>query len=387
MKRLPGGKKTILIAVGLVFLLLLGYRLFLYCPAVPVMVVKPTEVQGQVKGPGTVQSKVPVTVSTKITGIIEKLYADQGDRVSKGQLLAELDAVELKAKTASAQAARHRSQRELKRAQADVGKAQANLALAQSNYRRDLEVFKLGYISEAAMDITRAQLRLAESEQAAALAQVSAQAAAAAQAESEVKASEALLSYTRISAPMDGLITARQAEVGSTVSPGVRIFQMVDLDTIWIAAWIDASQIAPLQEGQKAAIRLRSGRHYQGQVARLNREADTVTRELQVDVRLDTLPDPLVIGEEAEVIIATGRQQALAVPLTAIVSRRERTGVMLVEQGRLTFRPVTVGLNDGQKIAVSEGLKEGDLVVAQPVNLPPSSRVKAVVKTPEGKGN
>ena len=105
---------------------------------------------------------------------------------------------------------------------------------------------------------------------------------------------------------MDGLITVRKAEVGTTVPPGSPIFQMVDLDQIWVAAWIDLSQIAQIREGQKAAIRLRSGRQYQGQVVRLNAEADTVTRELEVDVKFDQLPEPLVVGEEAEVIIATG---------------------------------------------------------------------------------
>ena len=69
--------------------------------------VKKVEVQGQVHGPGTVQSKVPVTVSAKITGILEKLYADQGDRVQKGQLLAELDAKELRAREMASRAARN----------------------------------------------------------------------------------------------------------------------------------------------------------------------------------------------------------------------------------------------------------------------------------------
>ena len=383
--RLPGGKTLIPAAVGLIILLLLGYRLFWYRPSVPVIAVKPAEVQGQVKGPGTVQSKIPVAVSTKITGIVEKLYADQGDRVQKGQLLVELDAAELKAKKAASQASRHRAQRELGRAQADAAKAQANLELAQSNYRRDLEVFQPGYISEAAMDTTIAALRLAQSELAAAQAQVAAQASQAEQAESEVKASEALLSYTRIPAPMDGLITVRQAEVGTTVSPGAPIFQMVDLDNIWVAAWIDASQIAQLKAGQKADIRLRSGRRYQGQVARLNREADPVTRELEVDVAFNTLPEPLIIEEEAEVTILTGEQKALAVPLAAVVKHRDQTGVMVVDQGRLAFRPVTLGLNDGKRTAVLEGLKEEDLVVAQPVTLKPGARVKPVVKSPENR--
>lgn len=383
MKSLPGGKKTIAAAAGLVIVLGLGYWLLFYKPSVPVIEVKPRQVQGQVKGPGTVQSRVPVTVSTKITGIVEKLYADQGDRVTKGQLLAELDAQELKARLAAARAARHRAERELGRTQADAAKAQANLTLAQSNYRRDLEVFKPGYISEAAMDTTRAQLRLAESEQAAAQAQVAAQAAQMAQAESEVKASEANLAYTRIFAPMDGLITVRKAEVGDTVSPGAPIFQMVDLDTVWVAAWIDASQIAQLREGQKADIRLRSGRRYQGRVARLNKEADTVTRELEVNVDFDQNPEPLVIGEEAEVTIFTGVHKALSAPLGAIVHQNDHTGVMVVDQGRLAFRPVSLGVHDDRRTAVVEGLKDGDLVVAQPVTLKAGTRVKPVVKNPE----
>ncbi len=143
-------------------------------------------------------------------------------------------------------------------------KAQANLGLAQSNYQRDLEVFKPGYISQAAFDTTKAQLKVAESEVPAFQATVTALQAAVKQAESETHAAEALHNYTRILAPMDGLITSRKAEVGTTVSPGTPIFQMVDLDTVWVAAWIDLSQIAQLKEGQKAAIRLRSGQAIPG---------------------------------------------------------------------------------------------------------------------------
>ena len=304
--KMPRGKKAVGLAVGMVIIDLLGYRLIWYGPPVPVIAVKQVEIHGRVHGPGTVQSKVPVTVSPKITGILEKLYADQGDRVQKGQLLAELDSIELRARAAAAKAAKNRAQRDLARAQADMVKAQANLGLARSNYQRDLEVFKPGYISQAAFDTTKAQLRVAESEVAAFQAAVTALQAAVKQAESETHAAEALHDYTRIVAPMDGLITVRKAEVGTTVPPGSPIFQMVDLDQIWVAAWIDATQIAQLRAGQPAAIKLRSGRLFQGEVARLNQEADTVTRELEVDVKFAQLPEPLVIGEEAEVDIDTG---------------------------------------------------------------------------------
>jgi HlyD family secretion protein len=185
---------------------------------------------------------------------------------------------------------------------------------------------------------------------------------------------------------MDGLITSRKAEVGTTLSPGTPIFQMVALDTVWVAAWIDQSQIAQLQEGQPAAIRLRSGRQYRGQVTRITTEADTVTHELEVDVQFAKLPEPLVIGEEAEVDIDTGTVKAPAVPLTAITERDNQTVVLAVDQGRLVFHPVKTGLNDDKRIAVLKGLKEGDLVVTQPANLKPGTRVKAEIKTPESKG-
>jgi HlyD family secretion protein len=379
--KFPGGKKAIAVAVGILIIIFGAYRLFWYRPPVGVIMVKKVEVQGKVHGPGTVQSKVPVTVSAKITGILERLYADQGDHAQKGQLLAKLDAAELKAREMAAQAARSRAQRDLARAQADMIKAQADLNLAQSNYQRDLEVFKPGYISKAAFDTTKAQLQVAESQQAATKATVTAQEAAVKQAESEVHAAAAIHKYTDIVAPMDGLITVRKAEIGDTIAPGSPIFQMVDLDQIWVAAWIDETKIAQLREGQPATIKLRSGRDFKGEVARLNKEADTVTRELEVDVKFAQVPHPLAIGEEAEVDIDTGRQQALAVPLSAIITQKDKKVVLVADKGRLRFQKVTLGLQDGARAAVTKGLKAGDLVVIKPAGLLPGTRISPKIQT------
>jgi HlyD family secretion protein len=379
--KLPRGKKAAWMALGAVILIVLGYRLLWYSPPVPVIMVKQAEIQGKVEGPGTVQSKVPVAISPKITGILEKLYADQGDRVHKGQLLAEIDSAELRAREAAARAAMSRAQRDLGRAQADMGKAQANLRLARSNYQRDLEVFKPGYISQAAFDTTKAQLKVAESEVNAYRATVTALQAAVKQAESETRAAAALYDYTRILAPMDGLITVRKAEVGTTLVPGSPIFQMVDLDQIWLAAWIDQALVAQLREGQAALITLRSGRKYRGQVARLNREGDTVTRELEVDVKFDQLPKPLVIGEEGQVEIETGCQTAPAVPLSAIITKNGRKGILVADNGILRFRKVVLGIEDGARAAVTKGLKAGDLVVVNPAGFTPGAKVNPKIQT------
>jgi HlyD family secretion protein len=385
--KMPRGKKAVWAGAGILVIILLGYRLLWYRPPVPVMAVKVVEIHGRVHGPGTVQCKVPVTVSPKITGILEKLSADQGDRVKKGQLLAELDSIELKARAAAAAAARSRAQRDLARSQADLVKAQANLGLARSNYQRDLEVFKPGYISQASFDTTKAQLRVAESEVAALQAAVTAVQASVKQAESETHAAEALHGYTRIVAPMDGLITVRKAEVGTTVPTGSPIFQMVDLDHIWVAAWIDATQVAQLRPGQPAAIKLRSGRLFQGEVARLNQEADTVTRELEVDVRFAQLPEPLIIGEEAEVDITTGRQTGPAVPFAAIINKKGHRGVLVADKGLVRFRKVTLGLNDGKQTAVLTGLKAGELVILNPMGQAPGQKIRPALQPAAAQGD
>ena len=381
MKYLSVGKNVILATLGVIVLLLLAYRLLLYRPSVMVMTAQPTELQGEVWGPGTVQSKVPVAVSSKITGILEKLYADQGDRVKKGQLLAELDTAELKARLAAARAAQNRAQKDLGRAQAILAKAQANLALAQSNYRRDFEVFKPGYISQAAMDTTSAALKVAEGETGEARANVAASEAAVQQADAEARAAAATLDYARILAPMDGLLTVRKAEVGDTITPGTPIFQMVDLDWLWVATWIDETQIAALKEGQEAQIRLRSGRIFPGTVVRLNKEADMVTREMEVDVKFASPPEPVVVGEEAEVAIATGRTRAIAVPWTAVQKQDGQSGVWVVEGGVVKFRPIKLGLRNRQQVAVEQGLKEGELIVVPASQAKPGEKVKGILLT------
>ncbi len=378
--KLPGGKKAIWLGLGAVIVILLGYRFLWYAPGVPVIKVRQAEIQGKVEGPGTVQSKVPVTLSPKITGILEKLYADQGDRVHKGQLLAEIDSAELRAREAAARAGMSRARRDLGRARADLGKAQANLGLARSNYQRDLEVFKPGYISQAAFDTTKAQLKVAESEVTAYRATVAALAAAVQQAASETKAAQALHNYTRITAPMDGLITVRKAEVGTTLVPGSPIFQMVDLKQLWLAAWIDQALVAQLRPGQPARIILRSGQEFHGKVARLNREGDTVTREVEVDIKFARLPKPLVIGEEGQVEIDTGRQRAPVVPASAIIARDGGKGVLVAENGVLRYRKVALGLQDGARTAVIKGLQAGELVVVKPAGLKPGMKIRPVIK-------
>ena len=370
-------KQWIVIALIIAFVLI-GYRIFLYSPSVEVCAVKQQQIKGEIHGPGTVQAKIPVSVSAKITGILQKLNVDQGDMVKLGAVLAELDSAELSARLEAAQAAVARARQDINKARASVAKSQANLLLAQSNYKRDREVFDKGYISQAYFDVTQAQLKVAESEATEAQKAHEAAGAMLLQVEAETKATEAALDFASIRAPMDGLITSRRSEIGDTITPGTPVFNMVDLNNIWVAAWIDQALVADLKVSQSASIRLRSGRQFSGTIARINKEADTVTRELEVDVLFNQLPEPLVIGEEAEVVINLEAAQYPAVPLTAVLSRDGKTGIFIVEQGRAVFREISLGVHDKTMAAVTAGLKQGDLVIISPGAVVDHQKIKPV---------
>jgi HlyD family secretion protein len=378
--KLNTNKKTVLAGLVIAVLFLVGYRLFWYKPAAAVIEVKRQIVQHRIHGPGTVQSKVPVSVGAKITGIVQELNADQGATVKTGDVLAELDTAELQARVESSRAAMARARQDVEKARSSVTKAHAGLVLAQSNYRRDLEVFNAGYISQAYFDSTKAQLKVAESEHAEAQKTAEAAQAVLEQASAEVKTTEATLDYVYIRAPMDGLITARTAEIGDTITPGIPVFTMVDLRYIWVAAWIDQARIAHLKENQPATIRLRSGREFKGKVARINKEADIVTRELEIDVMFASLPEPLVIGEEAEVFIIAGSEDCAAVPVAALLSRDGKTGVLVVEKDKIVFREASLGPQDEKMVSVVKGVSEEELVVIEPKLFKPGQKVKPTIK-------
>jgi len=371
-------KWKIILALSIIAVLvvLLVYRMFFYAPPVAVIQAKEGQVALEVRGPGAVASRIQVTVSTRVTGILKEVHADQGDSVKAGQILALLDDTDAAAKAGGATAASAASQRNIAVADATLAKARADKELAQSNYQRDQEVFRAGYISQAAMDVAAATLKSAQSAEASAAATLGAR-----QAESQASAQEAvyaraLHTFTRIVAPMDGLIVVRDAEVGDTVVPGSPIFRMVDTRKLWVAARIDESVVGQVEVGQSATIRLRSGKELQGEVVRINCQSDAATRELEVDVAFRDIPERFAIDQEAEVVIYTGQEKGIVVPVSVLLRQKEATGVLVIDNGRAQFRPIKVGASDGKRVTVLEGLKASEQVIRQPRNVAPGSRVR-----------
>lgn len=377
-------RNSLLIAAGVAGVVLvvavgIGYLRFGRAVAVLVIDVVQGQVTQRVVGPGTLQARVPLTLAARITATVRQLNADVGDTVKRGQELALLDDRDLAARRGVVGGQQLALERNLDAAKAAVAKAQAELELARSKQQRDAELLSKGFVSQAVLDASNATASAAVANLDNARAVQSARAADAQTLVQEARYADTVLSYTRITAPMDGVVISRQAEVGSTVVPGSTLFRIVDPATLWIAMRVDESVVGRVQIGQAASIRMRTGETLTGKVARIARQSDAATRELEVNVAFDVPPARFAIDQEAEVSIAAGELVGIVVPLTVLTrDRAGRQGVLVVVGSRSEFRPVQTGASDDQRVLIGKGLALGERIVAKADDVKAGMRVKAL---------
>jgi RND family efflux transporter MFP subunit len=302
---------------------------------------------------------VPVTVSARVSAQVVSVHSDHGEAVKRGQLLAVLDDRDLAAKRAAAAAARESVARNIAAAEASVAKARADLELAHNKERRDADLRRAGFISESAFEASILGKRSAEAAADNAVAILEARRADSNAMAADARYAEALWTHTRIAAPMDGLVIQRSVEPGSMVGPGTALFRLVDPGTLWVAARIDEALSGRIDVGMPARIRLRNGEEHSGHVARISRQSDAATRELEVNVSFDTPPARFSIDQEAEVRISAGVERGPAVPVQALVRRDGSQGVILLRDGRKVFQRVRVAASDGRLAVIAEGLDPG----------------------------
>jgi len=310
---------------------------------------------------------------------VKQVDADVGDSVKRGQLLALLDDRDLAERHGAADAQQEVLGRNITAARAAVAKAQADLDLARSKHSRDLELKRSGFVSHSALEASEAGLRAAQANLDNARAALAAREAERHSASHEVGYAEALLSYTRVTAPIDGVVILRLAEAGDTAVPGSPIFRLADPAALWIATQVDESVVGRVKLGQPASIRLRTGETHSGKVARIAHQSDAATRELEVDVAFDSPPQRFALDQEAEVTILAGEVSGIVVPLAALLRDRQgRQGVLVVEGGRTAFRPVETATADAKRVIVAKGLAAGERVVAPAAGVKAGVRVRAL---------
>lgn len=359
MKRLPlQGRTLALLAVIVPLLALFVYVALRSGPLAPVAVtvvtVESKEVAPALFGVGTVEARYTYKIGPTFAGRVKRLDVHVGDRVKAGQVLGEMDPVDLDDRVRSQESA-------LKRAEATVREAEARQAYAQTQARRYEQLFAVRSTSEEIVTTKRQELQIGD-------AALSAAREDLARTRSDREALVAQRSNLRLIAPVDGVVALRDADPGTTIVAGQSVVEVIDPKSLWINVRFDQISASGLAAGLPAriALRSRSGQALKGRVLRLEPKADAVTEETLAKVTFDNQPEPLPpVGELAEVTLDLPALPATPVIPNAAVQREgNKLGVWQIVDGDLHFTPVKLGASDlDGRVQVRDGLKNGDQVV------------------------
>ncbi|MBU2641327.1 MAG: efflux RND transporter periplasmic adaptor subunit [Gammaproteobacteria bacterium] len=389
---LKPGKRTLLLALGaLGFIAAFVWLLTTRGPLAPVGVeiarVTRTDLSPAVYGIGTVEARRAYAVGPTQAGRLLQVWVDQGDRVRAGQLLAEIDPVDLLQRGEAAASAAARARQTAQAAQAQVAEAASRVRLAQANHARYQALAKQGFVAQEMADSRRNEAAAAEAALAAARANASGAQRDISRAEAESRGIQQVSNNLKLLSPIDGVVTAREAEPGTTVVAGQAVLRLVDPGQLWVRARVDQARAQGVTVGQVADIVLRSapGTAMPGKVARIELQSDAVTEERIIDVAFDPPPAQLYLAELAEVTIRLpGARNVLAVPRAALAQFKGQTGVWQVVDGRARFQPVQPGVQTAEQVQIVSGLSAGDnLVVYSARQLDDGVRVSEQRLTPQ----
>jgi len=364
-------RTTVLSLLGLLLVAAVVFILRSTGPLAPVPVTVATVSEDALApslfGIGVVEAQRSYLIGPTGASRVLRVLVDVGDRVETGQLLAEMDPVDLGERLRALDASLLRAVSMIAAAQAQETDAQARRGLSATNQRRYADLERQGFISAGAMDGKRQEFTSAE----AGLRSSQANLAAAQHDRERLLAERAALvqqrGSTRLLATQRGIVSSREAEPGSTVVAGQAVLRLIDPDSLWLKARFDQGRSGGLAAGLPAAVVLRSkvDRSLSGKVARVEMQGDSVTEERMALIAIDALPAGTVVGELAEVTVTLpAAAPALVLPNAAVRRVDGRLGVWRLHDGALQFVELRLGQTsqDG-RVQILDGLAAGDQVV------------------------
>jgi RND family efflux transporter MFP subunit len=360
-------------------------------------------------------------IFSKVSGYIRRIHAERGDFVNAGQLLVEIDDLELRATVDQARAALATGEAGLEVARstlegnrATLENQQANLAKARAvadNDARQAErmktLFERGLVaatdfenartsaesSRAGLHAAEAQLRLAEVQIATAQSQVRLAEAQVQSYRAALKLAETNLGNTRLLAPFSGYVSQRNLDPGVAVSAqsagtntaSVGILTLQDIGTVKVQIEVPERNIARVKVGSPVRLTVDpyQGETFTGTVARVVHNLDPRTRTMGVEVEITNPAGRLKPGMFARVeVLVETRHRALTIPGEAVRLGEAQPTVMVVREGAVAAVPVELGAADAQGVQVLKGLGDGDQVILQGKDLVrPQQKVRAVPAT------
>ena len=359
MKILSLKRSTLaLIAVVLPLLFLFIYVAFRSGPlaptAVTVTTVESRALTPALFGIGTVQARYTYKIGSTFAGRLKRLDVHVGDTVNAGQVLGEIDPVDMDERITAQQAA-------VKSSQAAFAQAQARLAFAQTQASRYEQLLAAQGISEESTAVKRQELTIANAALAAAREDTL-------RIRADLEALRTLRGNLRLVAPAAGVVIAREAEPGTTVVAGQSVVEVVDPMSVWIDTRFDQVSADGLRAGLPAQISLRSrqSQALSGRLMRIEPRADAVTEETLAKVVFVAQPTALLpLGELAEVTVQLGDLPAApTIPNAALRTVNGQRGVWKLSDGDLVFAPITLGGSDLEgHVQVLKGVKAGERVI------------------------
>jgi RND family efflux transporter MFP subunit len=300
---------------------------------------------------GSVRARTSAVVSTRIPGSISVLRVREGDRVKKGQLLAQLDAQENQATAAMATAG-------IEEARRGVDEAMSRKKLADTTYDRYQNLLKEQAISRQEFDVRQAEKDMAAQGVARAESRLR-------QAQEGAKASTTMSDYTRIIAPISGIISSKQADLGASVFPGQPLMTIEDDGSYQLELALPENVATKVKPGSSLLVTLDAiGSSFPAKIAEIVPTADPGSRTFMAKIALTQ--KGLKSGMFGRGAITLGTSvNGITVPKKAVVDHGALTSVWTLDKENVArMRIVKVGRQTGERVEILSGLSEGDRVVA-----------------------
>lgn len=311
-------------------------------------------IREQISLVGSLKPKEQVEVVPKVTGRVERILVQVGDPVREGELIAELEGVELDQQVLRAEAS-------LAVAQATLAQRQAELENASAEEKRASELLSQGLISLQARQTVQTRARVSESQVNLAQAQVR-------QARAELEELRIRQQQTRVYSPLSGWVGRRYVDPGALVNANTPLVTVLQLSTMVAEMSVPEKDLAKLRVGNRTTVTVDAleGRTYEGHLARISPLLDPATRSGSVEIEIPNADGQLKAGMFARIQMDLGAaREALVVPRDAVVLRGQQAGVNVLVSDRVQFRSIQTGASTEAGVEVLQGLQEGTTVVTR----------------------
>jgi RND family efflux transporter MFP subunit len=326
--------------------------------AQPPMTVQLTKVsraslQAYVEVVGSLVGAQTVDIVPRAQGRLQTMAVRIGDAVSKGQVLAKVEDQELREQLRQADAS-------FEVARATIRQREADLSFARTNLDRNKSLFDRQLLPRQSLDDAEARYQASQAQLDLAQAQLQ-------QASSRREELRINLGNTTVLSPVTGFVAKRLVDPGAFVTQNVILLSVVDISTVRLVVNLVERDLRKVSVGAGGSVTVDAypGEQFTGRVARVAPVLDPATRTAEMEVEIPNARARLKPGMYARVrLISDNKENALVVPKSAVIDSQGRKGVYLVKSGKAVLRYVTLGLEEPERIEITDGLADGDEVVS-----------------------